>query len=79
MALTLTGIRVQCKNMNRLTANEFLAWNHPLRLDAERMVQQYCDYAQTHLASDNKQQLSNLFLEFLRTHKDGQRQQRQAY
>lgn len=43
----------------------FLPWNHPLRIEAEVMVQRYNDYAQTHLASDNKVQLAEMFITFL--------------
>lgn len=56
---------VQC---SAWLAGQFLPWNHPLREDAERAVQRYHDYAQTHLASDNKRELADMFLEFLRSH-----------
>ena len=46
----------------------FLLWNHPLRFDAEEMVTLYNSYCQTHLASDNKKYLAELFLEFLKSH-----------
>ena len=47
----------------------FLPWNHPLRLEVEQMVQRWNDYAQTHNASDNKRELAEMVLEFLRNHR----------
>ena len=51
-----------------LAGHSFLSWNHPLRNDAERLAQRYNDYAQTHLPSDNKRHLAELFLEFRHAH-----------
>lgn len=43
----------------------FLPWNHPLRLEAERLVQQYHGYAQTHLPSDNKKELAEMIVQLV--------------
>lgn len=43
-------------------AEKFIPWDHPLRLEAEQLAQRYNDFAQTHLANDNKKQLAEMFL-----------------
>lgn len=53
---------------NKWLGGALLPWNHPLRLDAERMVQRWNDYAQTHDPDDNKRELAEMVVEFVRTH-----------
>ncbi len=50
------------------TGSAFLPWNHPLRLEAEELVQRYHDYAQTHLPSANKRELAEMIVAFVQGH-----------